>query len=165
MTDIAVWPATLPQPRANGYGVQPKAKFIGTDLDSGRTRNRRRFTNASSAVTVKWRFTLVQMATFEAFVEYDLNGGGGKFSVGLLSGLGINQVQAQLTGDPPYQAAISDSRAWFDVTATLQVRRMPVASFDAYQVLRQYSELEIAALDDVLHRVVHVKLPTTLPLD
>lgn len=164
MTDIAEWPVTLPQPRASGYGLQPKAKFASTELDSGRTRNRRRSTNAPTAVAVKWRFTHSQMATFEAFVEYELNGGGALFSVGLLNGLGVNPVRAMLTGDPPYQAAISDSRAWFDVTATLQVRRMPVASFDMYQVLRLYAEQEITAMDDLLHHIVHVQFPDTMPL-
>ena len=165
MTDIAEWPATLPQPRANGYGMQPKARFSSTDMDSGPTRNRRRSTNAPTAVTVKWRFTHTQMATFEAFIEYDINAGAAPFTVGLVNGMGVNTVQAKFTGDPPYQTAISDSRAWFDVTATLQVRRMPVASLDVYQVLKEYSEQEIDAMSDPLHYFLHVQLPGPLRWD
>ncbi|QIX18340.1 hypothetical protein [Burkholderia multivorans] len=165
MTDIAEWPATLPGPRASGYGLQPKARFGSTELDSGRTRNRRRSTNAPTSVTVKWRFTHAQMATFEAFVEYEINAGAAPFSVDLVNGMGVTPVQAMFTGDPPYQPAISDSRAWFDVTATLQVKRMPVVSFDVYEVLKQYTEQEIDAMSDPLHTFLHVQLPGPLRWD
>ncbi len=159
MTDIAQWPTTLPEPRADGYGLQRKASYTSTDMDSGDTRTRRRFTRTPSSVAVKWRFTHYELATFEAFVAFDINDGAAPFMVNLLNGVGVVQVRAKFTADPPYQAAISDSRAWFDVTATLQVRQMPTVSLDEYQVMQQYTQQEVDIMDCKLHNLIHVRLP------
>ncbi|MEX3915972.1 hypothetical protein AB4Y43_06965 [Paraburkholderia sp. BR10872] len=158
MADIAVWPDTLPQPRADGYGVQPKAVYAATDMDSGRSRTRRRFTQTPSTISVKWRFTWTQFAVFEAFLKYEINLGAAPFSVGLLNGMGVTAVQAQFFEDPPYQSSISDSRTWFDVTANLKVKSMPVLGYDYYVVLRKYSEQEVFGAGDRLHRLIHSDL-------
>jgi hypothetical protein len=159
MADIPVFPVTLPQPRANGYGIAPKAAYVSTDMDSGRARNRRRFTTSPSNVTVTWWFTLAQFATFEGFIEYELNGGGKPFQVTLLNGMGINPMIAKFVNDPPYQASLGDNRVWFYVTAILQVKKLPVVPRDEYDVLVAYSEQDIIAMSDPLHNLIHVRLP------
>jgi hypothetical protein len=73
--------------------------------------------------------------------------------------MGINQVQARFMDDPPYKAAISDSRAWFDVTATLEVKSLPLPSRDEYDVLKAYVATDIDAMSDRLHEIIHVELP------
>ena len=159
MAELPTWPATLPDPRANGYGVQPVTPYARTDMDNGRARQRRRFTNVPSHVSVTWRFTHSQYALFEGFLAYGINLGTDWFAVGLLNGMGVNQVQARFMDDPPYKSAISDSRAWFDVTATLEVKALPLPSRDEYDVLRTYVAADIAAMGDPLHRLIHESLP------
>jgi hypothetical protein len=115
MADLPPWPATLPDPRASGYGIQPVTPYARTDMDNGAARQRRRFTSLPSHVSVTWRFTHTQHAIFEGFLAYEINLGTDWFAVGLLNGMGVNQVRARFMEDPPYKSAISDSRAWFDV--------------------------------------------------
>jgi len=159
MADLPVFPAFLPQPRASGYGIQPVTPYARTDMDNGSARQRRRFTSTPSHVSVMWRFHDAQLVLFEGFLAYEINLGADWFSVGLRNGMGINYVQARFMDDPPYKAAISDSRAWFDVTATLEVKALPLASRDQYDVLKTYTESEIAAMSDPLHAFIHVSLP------
>lgn len=152
----------LPDPRASGYGIQPVTPYARTDMDSGAARQRRRFSRVPSHVSVTWRFTHAEHALFEGFLAYEINLGTDWFAVGLLNGMGVNQVQARFMGDPPYKSAISDSRAWFDVTAKLEVKALPLPSRDEYEVLRTYTAAEIAAMGDPLHDFIHVRLPGTM---
>lgn len=159
MADLPTWPAMLPDPRASGYGIQPVTPYARTDMDGGAARQRRRFTRVPSHVSVTWRFTHAEHALFEGFLAYEINLGTDWFAVGLLNGMGVNQVQARFMDDPPYKSAISDSRAWFDVTATLEVKALPLPSRDEYEVLRTYTAADIAAMGDPLHDFIHAKLP------
>jgi hypothetical protein len=128
-------------------------------MDNGSARQRRRFTAVPSHLSVTWRFTHTQLAIFEGFLAYEINLGTDWFAVGLLNGMGVNQVQARFMDDPPYKASISDSRAWFDVTATLEVKALPLPSRDEYEVLKAYGVTDIDAMSDRLHEIVHVELP------
>jgi hypothetical protein len=159
MADLVTWPVTLPDPRASGYSITPVTAFSRTDMDNGTARQRRRFTRVPSYVAVTWRMTHFQFAIFEGFLAYDIGLGTSWFSVNLLNGLEMNAVQARFMSDPPYKAAISDSRAWFDVTAQLEVKALPVATKDEYSVMRIYTEVEIAAMGDPLHKLIHEDLP------
>jgi hypothetical protein len=159
MADLPTWPVTLPDPRASGYGIQPVTPYARTDMDNGAARQRRRFTSVPSYVSVTWRFTHSEHALFEGFLAYEINLGTDWFAVGLLNGMGVNQVQARFKDDPPYKSAISDSRAWFDVTATLEVKALPLPSRDEYDVLRIYTGPQIEHMDGSLHRLIHVTLP------
>lgn len=159
MADLPTFPATLPQPRASGYGIQPVTPYARTDMDNGSARQRRRFTAVPSHLSVMWRFTHTQLALFEGFLAYEINLGTDWFAVGVLNGMGVNQVRARFMDDPPYKAAISDSRAWFDVTATLEVKALPLPTRDEYDVLKAFPETEIDAMSDGLHQIIHVQLP------
>lgn len=159
MADLASWPDTLPLPRASGYGIQPVAAFARTDMDDGTTRQRRRFTSTPSHISVAWMFSLGQYALFEAFLQYDIGLGADWFAVGLLSGMGVTQVRARFMDSPPFKATLSDSRTYWDVTGTLEVRALPVVSRDVYAVLRAYADSDLIAGDRGLHQFIHVRLP------
>jgi hypothetical protein len=160
MADLPVWPATLPAASANSYGITPGTPYVATDMDSGRTRQRRRFTRVPSTVDVVWAMTIVQYAVFEAFLEYEIGLGADWFQVELLNGLGVSTVIAQFHGDPPFKhTVLSGSPDFHQVTATLKVRRLPVMTADQYEVAKVYSGDDIAAMSDGLHQLVHVDLP------
>lgn len=159
MADIPSWPATLPQPRASGYGIQPVSAFVRTDMDDGAARQRRRFTSTPSRIAVAWQLSLLQYATFEGFVAYDINDGASWFAVDLLSGMGISRMQARFMEDPPFKAALSQSRVYFDVTATLEIKAMPIVTRDQYEMLGAYFPADIEQMSDALHYLAHVHLP------
>ncbi|NIF80134.1 hypothetical protein F3J20_22530 [Paraburkholderia sp. Cy-641] len=160
MADLPVWPATLPAATANSYGITPGTPYAATDMDSGRSRQRRRFTRVPSTVDVVWAMSRDQYAVFEAFLEYDIGLGTDWFQIELLNGVGVSTVVAQFHGDPPFKHSILDgSPGWHQVTATLKTRRLPVMTADEYGVAKVYPASEIASLSDLLHQLVHVDLP------
>ena len=160
MADIPVWPGTLPSPSPDGYAITPVTAFSRTDMDNGTARQRRRFTRTPSYLSVSWTFSQEQLAVFEGFVAYELGLGANWFQVRMLSGTGMNQVQARLMDDPPYKATLQGgSKDIFQVSATLEIKALPIATRDQYEVIRQYTQSDIDLMSDPLHEFVHVDLP------
>lgn len=157
---IPTWPDTLPLPNPDGYGITPVTAFVRTDMDSGRARQRRRFTRAPSSISAMWMFSQEQYALFEAFLAYEIGLGAGWFQIRLMNGMGITPMQARFMDDPPYKMALQGSSVNLcQVTATLEVKQLPLASMDEYQVMRAFSESDINYMGDRLHEIVHVELP------
>ncbi|WP_213305945.1 hypothetical protein [Paraburkholderia sacchari] len=110
--------------------------------------------------SVSWVFTQEQFAVFEGFFEHELALGTSWFQVRMLNGMGVSTVVARFTEDPPYKAAtLGDSKEWFQVTAALEVKRMPVVDRDTYDVIAEFTADEIDQMGDPLHVIVHVELP------
>ncbi|QTD91755.1 hypothetical protein [Burkholderia anthina] len=161
MADIPVWPATLPAASfPNGYSIAPGTPYVETDMDSGRTRSRRRFSRVPSTIDVVWFMSMDQYAVFEGFLEYEVGLGANWFQIDLLSGIGKSPMQVKFTGSPPFKQTLSaDTPRYCTVAATLKVRRIPVASRDEYDVMKVYPASEISTMDDLLHHFIHVELP------
>ena len=123
---MASWPTTLPLAEVDGYGIQPQAAFIRTDMDQGPTRQRRRFTTAPTHYSVKWLLTEAQLATFESWYEGPADAGAGWFSITLRNGQGLQSVDARFT--QPWQATMLGGHH-YEVTATLEVRNRPVIAW------------------------------------
>ena len=64
------WPATLPLPTIDGYGVHPGEAILRTGMEAGPARQRRRFTQVPSRITVRWTFRRDQFALFEAWYRW-----------------------------------------------------------------------------------------------
>jgi len=64
MSDIT-WPDTLPLPTVQGYNIQPGDTILRTEMEAGLARQRRRFTNAPTKVSVRWIMRRDQYAIFE----------------------------------------------------------------------------------------------------
>ena len=123
---MANYPDTLPLPEVEGYGIQPQAAFIRTDMDQGPARQRRRFTAAPTHYAVKWLLTEVQLATFESWYEGSVEAGASWFTVQLRNGQGLQTVEARFI--EPWKAAMLGGYH-YEVTATLEVRNRPVAAW------------------------------------
>jgi len=119
------FPASLPACRVDGYGYQYVAPFARTDMDGGLARQRRRFVSTPANVTVSWRLTQAQLATFESFVRNDLQAGVAWFTVRLPNGQGLTPVRARLT--EPYQVSSAGRPDIFDVSCKLETLSFPVA--------------------------------------
>ena len=83
------WPSTLPPPTVEGYGLSPQEAVLRTDMESGPARQRRRFRQTPTRISVRWMFTEFEFALFEAWYKYHADEGGQWFEITLLGGLGL----------------------------------------------------------------------------
>ena len=56
---MIAYPEDLPEPQRDGYGFQAVSPLARSEFQSGRTRQRRRFTSVPTVATVTWLFTEV----------------------------------------------------------------------------------------------------------
>lgn len=92
------YPAELPAPIQQGYAIQTVDPLKRTTLDSGRARQRRRFTSVPSMVSVQWIMTTGQAQLFEAWFKLTINDGASWFDMPLKTALGCDTEQVRLTG-------------------------------------------------------------------
>lgn len=110
---MPTFPAFLPAPLIEGYGLQPRDATIRSAMDGGTTRVRKRHTASGlTRVSVKWRISRADYALFDAWLE---TYGHDWFDITLAEGA----AQARLVGD--YTATLSGAAIW-DIAAELEVK-------------------------------------------
>lgn len=72
---MPAWPGTLPTPNLGGYSEQYIDPVIRTQMDSGPTKRRLRYTAVPKQVSVSLTLTNAQVQTLEAFYRDDLGYG------------------------------------------------------------------------------------------
>lgn len=155
----AAWPAELPEPLSDGYGLQPDAAFIRTDMDSGPARQRRRFSaQPPTRVPAAWLMSEYQLAVFEGWYESTIAAGADWFTVPSRNGLALQQLEARFA--TPWQAAFRVP-SW-QVSATLELRTRPVLSAEELAVVIEWGIDDVVAAGPSLHELVHVSLPGPL---
>lgn len=122
---MAAYPTKLPSPMIAGYEINPEDATLRTQMDAGPDRTRRRYTAIPSLVPIKWRFTLSEMALFEAWHKYDTLDGSAWFTINLANGKGITSVEAKFS-KPPKKILLSGLK--WEVQSELEVRTLPVLS-------------------------------------
>lgn len=153
---MASWPGFLPYPLQNGYAITQDEPILRTQMDAGPGRTRRRFTTSPARIPVKWRLTGAQLALFEAWHKLEALDGASWFSVSLINGLGVNQVDARFTA-PPKKALVGGS-VW-EVQSELEVRELPVMTQAYLEAALAYGPDEIIYGSPVLHTLIHTTLP------
>lgn len=117
---MATWPSTLPAPLIDGYGVEPVAQTIATEMEAGHARQRRRSAVQIDHVAVSYNLTDDQMATFRAWFYGDGAGGAAWFDVSLWVGkTGATSVQARFIGTPKW--SMVGNHRWI-VSGQMEVR-------------------------------------------
>ena len=117
---MATWPTTLPRPQVAGYVIAPLDVTVRTDMEAGLPRVRRRSVARNDQVSVAWRFTDAQMATFRAWFDGDCANGASWFTVDLNTGDAcLLSVQARFVG--PWQSQMQPGPRW-QVSAKLEIR-------------------------------------------
>ena len=91
---MIAYPENLPTPQRDGYGFQAVSPMASSELQSGRTRQRRRFTSVPTVATVTWLFSASEAAFFEGWFEYILLSGSLPFNCPLRSPLGFESYTA-----------------------------------------------------------------------
>lgn len=117
---MATWPSTLPAPLVDGYGVEPVAQTVASEMEAGSTRVRRRSAVQIDRVPVTWSLSDAQMATFRTWFYGDAAGGAAYFDVSLWVGkTGATAATARFLGAPKW--AMTGNHRW-TVSGQLEVR-------------------------------------------
>lgn len=118
MDEIKKYPAILPMPTQN-YSLSIEHNMVRTNMDSGRTRQRRRFTMSANTISVNWDFTDTEFQLFESWVTIILNGGASWFETDVLTGGGVTPHKVRIQAGK-YRAKYTDHMRW-RVSASLDV--------------------------------------------
>ncbi len=154
------WPTTLPLPSVEGYGLTPQEAVLRTDMESGPARQRRRFRQTPTRITVRWLFSEFEFALFEAWYKYHAGEGGQWFEITLLGGLGLLPHEARFTRQ--VGAQLRSARRW-DVKGELEIRERPTLDEGALNLMLELSADDLFAMGRDLHQLVHGTLPARWP--
>ena len=152
----ARWPERLPLPSIEGYGITPGEAILRTEMEAGPARQRRRFTQVPSRITVRWVMGRHQFALFEAWYRYTAEEGGAWFEIDLLGGLGLVSQEARFTRQ--FEARPYRGRLW-EVTSELEIRSRPTLDEGGLALLLTEDVAGLNANIDALHMLVHETLP------
>ena len=129
------FPEGLPLPLRERYGLEHVDTVLRTQMASGRTRRRQRFTNAPSRVNAQWVMSSAEAQLFEAWywAPYDsanpalggIQGGTLPFNVKMQSPIGIRQYD-DVTFLEQYQGPELFGIDHWRFTATLEIAKRPV---------------------------------------
>lgn len=96
-TDIN-YPDGLPWPVREGYDIKSVQPFVRTKLDSGRARQRRKFSSVPSTFNVTWIFNAdTQVAAFEAWFRDAVQDGPAWFNAPLKTPIGEKMYVCRFT--------------------------------------------------------------------
>jgi hypothetical protein len=150
------WPSTLPLPTVQGYGIRPGEAILRTEMEAGPARQRRRFTQVPSRLSVRWRMKPEQFALFEAWYRWHAQEGGAWFAIDLLGGIGLTTHEARFTRQ--FEARLANRVLW-EITSELEIRERPTLTPDALAIALESDMAALFATIDRLHRLVHISLP------
>jgi hypothetical protein len=121
-----VWPATLPKPSMPDYSIKFGKAVIRTEVESGPARQRRRYTQVPSIISVRFDMTIEQFGIFEKFWEEELLDGERWFQIPLVNGVGETTYEARFVADDtPEAMAVAMGRGWV-VKSKLEVDTRPL---------------------------------------
>ena len=153
---VASWPAALPPPTIEGYGVHPGEAIQRTEMEAGPARQRRRYTQVPSRVPVRWTMRGNQFAMFESWYRWHAKEGGEWFTIELLGGIGLSMHEARFTR--PFKAIPFRGVKW-EVTSELEIRERPVLREDVLAIMLDNDLTALFATIDQFHDTVHQTLP------
>ena len=157
---LVSWPDTLPLPTVEGYAVSPQEAVLRTEMESGPARQRRRFRQTPTRITVRWLLGEYHFALFEAWYKFHADEGGQWFRITLLGGLGLLPHDARFTRQ--FDARLLPARRW-EVRGELEIRERPTLDEGALNLLLELDAQDIFAMGSELHPLVHNTLPMRLP--
>ena len=157
---VITWPQTLPLPNVQGYGVQPGEAISRTEMEAGLARQRRRFTDVPTKVSVRWIMRRDQYAIFEGWYRWHAKEGANWFTVTLLGGLGLLEHDARFTRQ--FSSRLLAGGTLWEITSELEIRERPVLDEGLLNLLLGEDAQGIITAGDGLHILVHQTLPLRL---
>lgn len=161
---METWPSSFPLPTTSFSGDNADSS-VRTQMDSGRIRQRPRFTGELTMLNVTWNLTDIQFIVFKGFHKDRLNLGNDWFMAPLPVGDGIHSQQVRFVGGK-YRHTYEHVGHW-NVSGQLELYepyQMAPEVLDAYITIG-FSDIEIEnfldAVDDA-YEVTHSILPSLL---
>lgn len=153
------FPQKLPYPTVDGYVIRPDEAIVRTDMEAGPARQRRRYTQTPSKISVRWIMNREQFALFDAWYKYQAKEGAEWFFITLLGGVGLTEQEARFTQQ--FEAGLFNGYLW-EISCELEIRDRPTLSEEEMDVV---AEIDLASLElwtSKLHILVHSSLPYKL---
>jgi hypothetical protein len=161
MIEVTVsWPDVLPIPRYDGYSIVPGDPIQRTEMEAGAARQRRRFIDVPSRISLRWKMTNEQYAIFEGWYKWEAREGAAWFNMSLRSGLGFAPHVARFLGQP--QAVPTDRGLHWEITTELEIRERPVLTSGATAIVLSESVGGLMSAINGLHDLVHINSPQHL---
>jgi hypothetical protein len=154
-------PDVLGLPLRSGYGVKPQNTIQRTQMESGPSRQREIFTNASTHFPVQWSWNDWQFALFQSWLKHKARNGGAWVLIPLRTGLGVvdHEVQILGRGEQIYDAVLADNGRW-QVSVMVEARNSPVLTADALDIVIAEDVDGLITAVDGLSNFVNVVLPS-----
>lgn len=161
------WPYTLLPTPYDAVELAVENNNIRTEMESGRVRQRQRFSASTRKFSAKWNFTETQFALFQSFVKYKLSGGSLAFNMDFAQGDGGLTVSGEMRIVSGNYSA-SRGRGLWSVSAVLEVFDAQPSSesiFDDITLLvsEGFAIEEVLAWPNPLHELVHTDMPELAP--
>lgn len=153
------FPKILPYPTVDSYSIRPDEAIIRTEMEAGPARQRRRYTQTPSRISVRWIMSPEQFCLFEAWYKYYAKEGAEWFVITLLGGIGLTEQDARFTQQ--FEASLIAGRLW-QITSELEIRDRPTVTEDAMQILLDSDFTKLESTVDKLHIFVHQSCPNKL---
>lgn len=150
---VNAWPESLlpPAPLVSRYEQQTRGGIARTEMESGMSRQRRRFTAVPTKLTCSWAMTGDELEIFRAFIEYKAAYGAAWFTIRLPIDTGSRTVYARFTGEGPrYELSQPGTIGEWWVHADLEFKDPPPLNEEAYDVLLTTGLAQLLAIDAAL---------------
>ena len=116
---MITWPESLPKP-VLGFGVTTDTSVARTKMDSGRTRQRKRFTRDFRRMTASWKLSDAEYGYFQSIYLHLLDHGTDWFLAAFPMGDGVTrQYTVRFVADT-YQAKQDEATLYWSVSANLE---------------------------------------------
>jgi hypothetical protein len=124
------YPAELPLPLQEGYGLSTVDPMRATQMATGRTRYRIRHRYVPTEVKVNFNFSEAEAAQFEGWYVWAINNGFDWFEMPLQTPVGFKNYIAHFKGI--YQGPDLTQISRWRYSAVMQLRERPVLTEDQY---------------------------------
>ena len=121
---MIAYPEFLPEPQRDGYGFQPVSPMARSELQSGRARQRRRFTSVPTVASVTWLMDDGEAQLFEGWFEHILLSGSLWFQCPLKTPMGMDEHRARFVDI--YEGPILVGESFWRFTAKLELFKRPI---------------------------------------
>lgn len=148
------WPEGLPCPQRSSYSVKGPSPFIRTELQTGRARQRRRFSSTPVNYKMEWLFDRSQVLTFEAWFRDSLVSGTRWFNMTLPNPTD-NGLVCRFTG--MYDGPDPEGTTYWKVSADIEGYERPL--------MPEFWGLFPGLIDqaDIIDQAVNFEWPSQVP--
>lgn len=134
------FPALLPAP-SQDFSITPDTNMVRTNMDSGRTRQRKKNTQRYNSAQITWQFDDTEFSIFKGFLYYEAQDGAGWFEANLFTGETLIPHKIRLVNGQ-YTASYTAWGGWA-VSATVDLERVNLPEPGVYYWLQMSDRLEI----------------------